>query len=100
MQCEGFVVCDDEFKRVKMKSPQYVKLNLLNGADEKLTDRYLIDIIQANEGEEFLVYFEDYRSKYNELKLKYQNLIVELEKLYEEVKDLSLIHISEPTRPY
>lgn len=88
MKCEGFVVCDNEFKRVKMKSPQYVKLNLLHGADEKLTDRYLIDIIQANEGDEFLVYFENYRSRYNELKIKYQNLIVELEKLYKEVKDM------------
>lgn len=85
---EGFVVCDNNFRRVKIKSPQYVKLNLLKGAKGQFTDRYLIDIIQSNEEEEFLGYFEEYRPKYNELKEKYLNLIQGLENLYEEVKEI------------
>ena len=88
IQQEGFVVCDDSFNRIKVKSPQYVKINLLSGANEKLTDRYLLEIIQANEGEEFLAYFEDYRRRYNELKRRYNQLITDLEALYEEVKTI------------
>lgn len=86
---EGFVVCDSKYNRIKIKSPQYVRLCLLNDADTKLTDRYLLEILQTNEEDEFLNYFEDHRERYLQIKERYNALISDLEALYKSVKDLN-----------
>lgn len=88
MKQEGFIVIDNQFNRIKVKSPQYVKINLLKGADKKLTDRYLVAIIQANEEEEFLAYFEEYRERYDRLKKKYMKLIKVMESKALEIQEL------------
>ena len=89
MQHEGYVVCDSQFRRVKIKSPQYVKLSLIQkNTNPRLNDKYLVEIIQANEGEEFLSYFESYRTKYNALKNNYNHLIESLEEMHEVVKGI------------
>lgn len=88
MNLEGFVVCDAAFNRVKVKSPQYVKISLLKGAKGPFTDRYLLEIIRINEGDEFLAYFEELRPRYEELKTKYNALVTVLEQVQEELKEV------------
>jgi len=56
---EGYVVCDNKFNRVKIKSPEYVKAHYgrTNGNVSLLR---IIALILNNETAEFLVYASDY----------------------------------------
>lgn len=57
---EGFVVCDANFNRVKIKSPAYVMAHYARN-NNVITMNHLIDIILRNEQEEFLCYAADYK---------------------------------------
>lgn len=59
---EGYVVCDRNFNRVKIKSPEYVMAHhgRLNG---RVSYTRLLKIILANETDEFLIYASDYTDK-------------------------------------
>lgn len=85
MKQEGFVVCDHNFNRVKIKSPKYVSLH---HAIDNLTPRRMLEIIQKNESDEFLSYFEEFRSLYEKVLLKYSALIVDTNKTYNLYKDI------------
>lgn len=55
---EGFVVVDDQFNRVKIKSPRYVTLHRLKG---EATPRRAIELWQTGEHEEVLAHFPEFR---------------------------------------
>jgi hypothetical protein len=57
IQCEGFIVVDAQFNRIKIKSPRYVTLHHMKG--EGVTVRRAIDLWQAGEAEELLGYFPE-----------------------------------------
>lgn len=59
---EGFVVCDDKFNRVKIKSPEYVKAHFARSNGVITTER-LVQIILDGEQEEFLIYASDYANE-------------------------------------
>ena len=82
---EGFVVCDGNFNRVKIKHPTYVALSHLK---EGLTKRRLLEIIKNNEGDEFITYFPELRDLYNELKEKYTNLVNLIEASWNQYKHI------------
>lgn len=82
---EGFVVCDGNFNRVKVKHPTYVALSHLR---EGLSKRRLLEIIKNNEGDEFITYFPELRDFYNELKEKYTNLINSIETSWNQYKHI------------
>jgi tRNA splicing ligase len=69
---EGYIICDRAFRRIKVKSPQYVALAHLR---EGFSPRRLLEIVMNNEGEEFLVYYPEWGELYNQLRQKYDNLI-------------------------
>lgn len=79
MECEGYVVCDTNFNRVKIKSPQYVALHHIKS---NLSNRRMLEIILANEGAEFLSYFPELRPLYDGIKSKYDTLHAEIEATY------------------
>lgn len=56
---EGYVVRDKFGHRVKIKSPEYVKAHYLRN-NNVITQRRLIEVILANEADEFLTYCPDY----------------------------------------
>ena len=64
---EGYVVCDGEFNRVKIKSPAYVAAHytVANGI---ITKKKLLKVILAHEEEEFLVYCPEYKEAIDEIK--------------------------------
>ncbi|MBC8112590.1 MAG: 2'-5' RNA ligase, partial [Verrucomicrobia bacterium] len=102
MKQEGFVICDEKFNRVKVKSLQYVSIGFLKGVEDKTTDRYLLEIIKTNEGAEFLSYMKEYEKPYNQLKIKYENLILTLQNHWDsikEVEDKRTFGISAATMP-
>lgn len=56
---EGFVVCDGNFNRIKIKSPAYVLAHFMRN-NNVVTRKHLIRVILLNEVEEFLCYAKDY----------------------------------------
>lgn len=82
---EGFVVIDDKFNRIKVKSPSYVALHQLKGS---LSPKRLLDIIRHNENEEFLTYFPEFKDEYHRIKTVYDGIVKELEERYAKVKDI------------
>ena len=67
---EGFVVCDAQFNRVKIKSPAYVMAHFARN-NNVITRKHLIKIIVDNETAEFLCYAADYKEDLE----KVQNLM-------------------------
>ena len=67
---EGFVVCDAQFNRVKIKSPAYVMAHFARN-NNVITRKHLIKVIIDNEVSEFLCYAADYKEELE----KVQNLM-------------------------
>lgn len=57
---EGYVVCDGNFNRVKIKSPKYVIAHYARN-NNIITKERLIDVILCGEKEEFLIYAPEYK---------------------------------------
>lgn len=92
---EGFIVRDSKFRRVKVKSPQYVALHLLAAFNNQSTAkpwRQIIKVIQSNERDEFLAYYPQWESLYNEVKKLYQDLSDDLAVHYEQFDTLDKEH--------
>jgi len=64
---EGFVVCDDNFNRVKVKSFVYVKAHRL-GNGGVVSDLKLIDLVLQGEEDEFLAYVPSCTERVNKIK--------------------------------
>lgn len=76
MESEGYVVCDADFNRIKVKCPQYVALAHIK---ESMSERAMLDVIRKNEGDEFLGYFPEMKPLYGAVKEKYERLAAETE---------------------
>lgn len=87
---EGFVVCDSNFNRVKVKSPAYVLAHFARN-NNIITKKHLIRIVLLNEVEEFMCYAADYKDKLEEVQ-KQINLFVNIgDKLAEACREMSSI---------
>jgi hypothetical protein len=85
MECEGYVVRDFGFNRVKVKSPQYVAMAHLK---DSMSARRLLEIIRANESQEFLAYFPEFKDEYDQIRSMYDQLVGELEAAYDDAKGI------------
>jgi hypothetical protein len=80
---EGYVVCDKNFNRVKIKNPAYV------AAHHTVTGKAyhnVIGIIKNNEIDEFLAYFVDRRSEMQFLQEAFVSLEAKLNDLWGQLK--------------
>lgn len=92
---EGYVVCDKDFNRVKIKNPAYVAIHHLKG---KLGAHNILELIKSNEVDEFISTFPEREEEILELQAAYENLINTLDaeasellsKGYAERKDYAL----------
>lgn len=82
---EGFVVCDANFNRVKIKSPEYVKAHFIRN-NNVVTDEKLIEIILENEIDEFLVYAQDFKERLLFLKELKEKCINDIEESISKLK--------------
>ena len=85
-QGEGFVVCDDCFRRVKIKSPQYVALHHLR---DQLSIPRMLDLVRQGEGEEFLAYFPDFGMQFQQIQKRYDALVAQIESDYREIENIA-----------
>lgn len=82
---EGFVVCDRYFKRIKLKSSEYVKLSHIKDGSSY---RKLLSVVVNNESAEFLAYFKELETLFREIQAQYVQLISQLECEYEKYKHI------------
>ena len=82
---EGFVVCDSNYNRVKVKSIAYVALSHLR---DNFTARRFLDIIRINESNEFLAHFPEFKDLYYDIHSRYSYLVGTIEGFYSAVKDI------------
>ena len=86
---EGYVVCDKNFNRIKVKSKTYVALHhLKSNIDEPGQEgRRLLDIIMSNETSEFLQYFPKYLKQYKKLQTVFNDIVEGVDSCHELIKD-------------
>jgi hypothetical protein len=75
---EGYVVVDNNWNRVKIKSPAYVAVHHLknNGV---VTKKRVLELILKNEQEEFLGYYPEYTEIFNEVEDKLNDFIIDMD---------------------
>ena len=74
---EGVVVCDSSFNRLKVKCPQYLRLEYLKSIGRKnsnLSDRELLNVIIDNKRIETQNLFPEHADRLDILELKLKNL--------------------------
>lgn len=77
---EGYVVCDKNFNRIKVKSPQYILAHYARN-NNVITEERLMEVILKGETEEFSCYASEYLPKLQELQKKKATLQAEAELL-------------------
>jgi len=82
---EGFVACDENYNRTKIKSKKYVALAHFR---DGITARRILDIVRKNESLEFLGHFPEFGAAYNRVSDKYQELVKRIENFYDSVKHI------------
>lgn len=82
MVSEGYVVCDSNYNRVKIKSLAYVAVAHMKDA---FSTRRLLEIIRTNESSEFLIYYPEYLDLYWEIRVKYEYLMGEMQGYYDAI---------------
>lgn len=82
---EGYVVVDAKFNRVKVKHPGYVALHRLK---DGFSRKRVLEIVRTGENSEFLTYFPEYKSIFDEIISKYNKLIWTLEYQYNRLKHI------------
>jgi hypothetical protein len=80
---EGYVVCDSNFNRIKIKNPAYLAAHHLKS---KTGAHHIMTIIKTNEIEEYGATFPERKEEMNSIKIKYDELIVDLEAMWKVLK--------------
>ena len=85
MNGEGFVVCDAQFRRLKIKSSQYVALHHLR---DQFSIPKMIELVRAGEGDEFLAYFPDFRPQFEDVRARFQSLCAQSEADFSQLRSI------------
>jgi hypothetical protein len=79
---EGYVVCDNNFNRIKLKNPAYVAAHHLKS---KTGFHHIMTIIKTNEIEEYSSTFPERKEEIYMLKENYDKLVLKLENIWLEL---------------
>lgn len=82
---EGYVVVDDNFNRVKIKSPAWLVAHY-ERKNNSISKESLIQVILDGEQEEFLVYANDYREELESVEQEMKDFVKELDGAAREMK--------------
>jgi hypothetical protein len=85
LACEGYVVRDAAFRRVKVKSPQYVALAHIK---DSMNGRRILEIVRTGECDEVLSHFPEMRVGFEEVQLQFDQLCAQVEADYLRLKDI------------
>ena len=84
---EGFVVCDANYNRIKLKCANYVSLAHLRNSCGA-SKRQMLEIIRRGESEEFLTYFPTLANDFYGVKEKYEALVKEVANYYQAIQHI------------
>jgi hypothetical protein len=91
---EGFVLRDASFFRIKVKSPDYVRLAWLFplcSTRGQLSERRLLAVMVAGERDEFLAYCPEHRDALIDVERRFEQLVGAIERTHDE-----LVLVSDP----
>ena len=80
---EGYIVCDANFNRVKIKNPAYLAAHHLKS---KTSAHHIMVIVKTNEIEEYGATFPERKEEMVQIKVDYDKLTVELEEMWDVMK--------------
>ena len=86
---EGYVVVDNNWKRVKIKSPLYAMKHYL--LDKPVTEKRVLEIIRAGEKDEFLTYCPNFKKEFDYVEEKLLILKRRMLELKEEVNRVNTL---------
>ena len=81
---EGYVVVDNNFNRVKVKSPLYVALNHISQG--VTTHGNVLEIIKKNEQDEFLSYFPEFCEVFIDIQNRIDSFVAEQTALLQDIE--------------
>jgi len=76
---EGFVICDADFNRIKLKTDKYKALARIK---DNMSIRRMIEIIRCNDDITFLEFFPEWRELHDDIKTKYENFNKQVRETY------------------
>ena len=79
---EGYVVVDQHWRRIKIKSPRYV---LIHHLKDSLHTRGLVELVQRGEDSEVFAYFPDLRVRYDQILAQMHSLGQEIDQWFIQV---------------
>jgi hypothetical protein len=82
---EGFVVVDENFNRIKLKSPQYI---LLHRFKSSFSNFNLFNLALINESSEITTYFPEYEEQLNAYQEQIKSFILKATEVWDTVKDI------------
>lgn len=82
---EGYVVVDDNFNRVKIKSPAWL-ITHYERKNNSISKESLIQVVLDGDQEEFLVYANDYREELESVEQEMKDFVKELDSAAREMK--------------
>ena len=85
---EGYVVVDNKFHRVKVKSPAYLAEHHLKN-NGSLTKKRIIDLIKIGRDDDFIGKFPEFKEDIEKVRNSYRNFIISMDKSFEEIKGKS-----------
>lgn len=80
---EGYVVVDKNWNRIKIKSPQYVRMHHLRS---DFSQRKCVEIILNGEADEFISYFPEFTKEFIEYQIKIDTLTKNVLDKFDEIK--------------
>lgn len=80
---EGFVIVDGNWKRIKVKTPWYIKAHYY--ANTVLTQEKIYEMIQSGEEIEFLSYFPDYKPEFDAVRHKATKVAEKIIETYKQI---------------
>lgn len=75
---EGYVVVDKYNNRIKIKSPQYLRIHRIKG-EETPSPRRIFELILTGEGGEFLSYFPEYEEQFIKIRNGLSDYLVKID---------------------
>lgn len=87
---EGFVVCDDAFRRIKVKSKKYVAMHYTKGNKNLFLNKRLIPLIltATNDLDEVVSYFPPIQKRVEELRAQIEAECVKIVEVWERTKGI------------
>lgn len=77
---EGYVVCDRDFNRVKVKHPGYLALHRMR---DNVGPKAFLEIIRTGESREFLVYYPEFAEEFGEIESLYNDMVNHIKLIWE-----------------